>query len=631
MDRNTIIGIALIAVMFIGYSVYTSPSKEDIEAAKRKQDSIVKVEIQKEKEAIETANQLAKTPINAIDTTGLDSTAVDSLKNNALYNKYGSFAGAAEGENKFITLENNLIKAKISTKGGRLYSVQLKGFRTHDSLPLILFNGDSTIFGLVFHEQQNLNLFEIKTNDLYFTSSINDSLFVASAKAESVSLRLNAGIGRFIEYTYSLKPNSNMLDFSIKMEGLDKLIAPNENSLTLKWNMNASSFEKGSDFENNYTGIYYKYKDDEVDYLTETSADANADLRTKTKWIAFKNQFFSSVIIAKDAFQSASVKHTKIENNKDFLKNFDTEINIPFDSKQTETVPMSFYFGPNNYKTLKAYNLDLDQLVPLGWGIFGWINKYLVIPVFNFLSSFISSYGIIILLLTLFIKLLIFPLTFKSYQSTAKMKVLKPQIDEINERISKDKPMERQQATMALYKRVGVSPFGGCLPLLIQMPILFAMFRFFPASIELRQQSFLWADDLSSYDSILNLPFTIPFYGNHVSLFCLLMTISTIFYTKMQNQMNPSNSSMPGMKAMMYMMPLMFLFMFNNYSSGLSYYYLLANIITFGQMYIMRYFVDEEEVLRKLEANKKKPVTKSKFQERLEQAAKKRGYQLPKK
>lgn len=264
-------------------------------------------------------------------------------------------------------------------------------------------------------------------------------------------------------------------------------------------------------------------------------------------------------------------------------------------------------------------------MIPLGWGIFGWINRFCVIPIFNFLDKYIANYGIIILLMTIMIKVVLLPLTYRSYLSTAKMRVLKPQIDEINAKIPKDKPMERQQATMALYKKVGVNPLGGCLPMLLQLPILFAMFRFFPASIELRQKGFLWAHDLSSYDSILDLPFTIPFYGSHVSLFALLMTISTIIYTKLQNDMSTS-TQMPGMKFMMYMMPVMFLFMFNSYSSGLSYYYFLANIFTFLQMWLIKRMVNDEALLQKLQENKKKPVKKSRFQQRLEEMAKQRGY-----
>ena len=295
---------------------------------------------------------------------------------------------------------------------------------------------------------------------------------------------------------------------------------------------------------------------------------------------------------------------------------------MPFDFKQSAKAEFNFFFGPNYFYTFNQYKeLELTKLIPLGWGIFGWINRYAVIPVFKFLEGFIGNYGIIILILTILIKLILFPFTYKSYMSTAKMKVLKPQIDEINNKIPKEKAMERQQATMALYKKAGVNPLGGCLPMLLQMPILFAMFRFFPASIELRQEAFLWADDLSSYDSIFSLPFNIPFYGSHVSLFCLLMSIVNIIYTRMNSEMTQSSNQMPGMKTMMYMMPVMFLFFFNSYASGLSYYYFISTVITIGQTIIIRRFVDEDAILMQIKANQKKPVKKSKFALRLEEMA----------
>jgi len=342
------------------------------------------------------------------------------------------------------------------------------------------------------------------------------------------------------------------------------------------------------------------------------------------KWIAFKDQFFSSVLIAQESMSSAYVESNVIEDETSpFLRINQAEAAVPFNFTEDDEAAMNFFFGPNHFYTLRSYeDLDLHQLLPLGWGIFGWINRYAVIPVFNFLEGFIGSYGIIILLLTILIKLVLFPLTYKSYMSTAKMRVLKPQIDEINERIPKDKAMERQQATMALYRKVGVNPMGGCLPMLLQMPILIALFRFFPASIELRQESFLWATDLSTYDSILDLPFNIPFYGAHVSLFTLLMAATNIIYTRINQEMTQSSAQMPGMKGMMYMMPVMFLFFFNSYAAGLSYYYFISTLITIGQTLLIRQFVDEKAILAKLKANQKKPAKKSKFQARLEQMSK---------
>ncbi len=621
MDKNTVIGIILIVVIFGAFAWLNQPSEKDIEKAKQQRDSVEQII----SDSLKTVALQQSTASNSMPTLSTsDSTnqiVPDSIKELKNIELYGGFSKAVEGNQKFITLENNKLKIKFSTLGGRPYSVQLKEYQTFDSLPLILFDGDSTVFGLNFFSQNK----SISTNNLYFEAISTDSTLNADKKSQHLTMHLNAGDGQYLEFVYELAPNSYKMNFRINTIGFDKVITNNANYMTLNWDILARQQEKGKDFENQYTTVYYKYTDDEVDYLNE-SKDGKEDLRTKIKWIAFKQQFFSAVIVANDAFLSGTVISNKyIGSQKRLLKTFKTELTIPFDRKSSESRDLTFYFGPNHYNTLSKQDIpDLEKLVPLGWGIFGWINRFVVIPIFNFLGGFIASYGLIILLLTLIIKLVLFPLTYKSYLSTAKMKVLKPQIDEIHAKIPKEKTMERQQATMALYKKVGVNPLGGCLPMALQMPILFAMFRFFPASIELRQKSFLWATDLSSYDSIWNFGYNIPFYGDHMSLFCLLMTASTIIYTYQQNKMNPQSSTVPGMKVMMYLMPVMFLFMFNNYASGLSYYYLLANLFTFAQMFLIRRFVDEKAILAKLNENKKKPVTKSKFQERLELMAKQR-------
>lgn len=623
MDRNSIIGLLIIGAILVAYSIFTSPTQEQIEKTNREKDSIAKIEdqLRLEQEKI-NAEAINANPI----LTEMDSTLNDSVKNEQIKQQFGSFADAAIGENAFYTIENELLEIKISSKGGRPYSVRLKEYKTHDSLPLLLFNGDSTILGLDFFAQNRT----ISTNELFFTSDNNLPVKVEGSP-KSLSMKLMVGDNKYIEYLYTLSPNSYLVDFNINFVGMKDIIANNNNYLSLKWDMFAPRQEKGKKFENQYTTIYYKFLEDEVDYLSEMS-DGEEELRTKLKWIAFKQQFFASILVAENGFLNAYIKSDQSSiTSEDFLKHFTADISIPYNGTDNESFPMHFYFGPNHYNTLSEYDLDFEELVPLGWGIFGWVNRFLVIPVFNWLGSFISSYGIIILLLTIIIKLILFPMTYKSYMSTAKMRVLKPQIDEINAKIPKEKTMERQQATMALYKKAGVNPMGGCLPMLLQFPILIALFRFFPASIELRQQSFLWADDLSAYDSIATLPFEIPFYGDHVSLFTLLMTISTLIYTRMQNQMQAGSAQMPGMKFMMYMMPVMFLFWFNSYASGLSYYYFIANMMTFGQMALIRKFVDDDAVLSKLEESKKKPVKKSKFAERLEKMAKERGYQAPKK
>jgi YidC/Oxa1 family membrane protein insertase len=387
--------------------------------------------------------------------------------------------------------------------------------------------------------------------------------------------------------------------------------------------------------EMNYTTIFFKHYQDEVEKFNMRTKKAvmEKDIPTRMRWIAFKQQFFSSVLIAEDYFVNATVRSTKLEEDPKYLKIFESQIGIPFEPSPDQEQKMTFFFGPNHFNTLKGYDMELQDLVGLGGLMSRVINRYAIIPVFSFLSSFINSYGLIILILTILIKMVLFPLTYRSYLSMAKMRALKPEIDAINEKIPKEKSMERQQATMALYKKAGVSPLGGCLPVILQMPILIAMFRFFPTSIELRQQRFLWAHDLSTYDSILDLPFNIPMYGDHISLFTLLMTASTILTMRISNQANMSQSQMPGMKGMMYIMPIMFMFLLNNWSSALTYYYFLANIITFGQNQISKRFVDEDALRKKLQSNQKKSSAKkqSSFQKRLENMAKQRGYNPPKK
>jgi YidC/Oxa1 family membrane protein insertase len=378
-----------------------------------------------------------------------------------------------------------------------------------------------------------------------------------------------------------------------------------------------------------YTGIQYQYSaDKEVDYLSFTSDDEEK-INARLNWVAFKQQFFSAIIIAKDGFEKPTNLVSEKNEKSKYIKDLSAQFELPYLHKTNEQLNFQFYFGPNHYKTLKAYNSGFEELIPLGWGIFGWVNQYIIINIFDFLSKYMSNYGLIILLLTIIIKLALSPFTYKAYLSQAKMKVLKPEIDKITEKHKKKDPMKSQQETMALYRKAGVNPMGGCLPMLFQFPILIAMFRFFPASIELRQKSFLWADDLSSYDSIMSLPWDIPFYGDHVSLFTLLMTVSTIMYTRMNSQ--SMGGQMEQMKWIMYLMPIMFLGFFNNYAAALSYYYFLANIFTFSQQYFMKRFIDEDALLAQLEANKKKPEKpKSKFQKKLENMQRKQEQQMKK-
>jgi YidC/Oxa1 family membrane protein insertase len=437
----------------------------------------------------------------------------------------------------------------------------------------------------------------------------------------------------YIEYGYVIHGNDYRVDFDINFVGMKDIIASNVNEFTINWDAHLRQQEKSLKNERMVTTIYYKPLNDDVDYILERKDDVE-DLNYRMKWISFKQQFFSATLIADDYFESANIETITNEDRDHYLKTLNTEINIEYNPSIDQSVGMSWYFGPNKYRILRNQKLDLERQIPLGWSFFimQWINRFAVIPVFNWLESFHINYGIIILILTILLKTLLFPIAFKMYKSQAKIRVLKPEIDEIAKKFpKKEDSVKKQQATMALYKKAGASPMAGCVPMLLQFPILIAMFRFFPASIELRQQSFLWATDLSSYDSILNLGFEIPFYGDHVSLFTLLMTISTLIYTRMNNQTMASTQQMPGMKTMMYIMPIMFLGFFNSYASALSYYYLLANVITFTQMYLFRRFIDEDKIRAKIEQHKKKPVKKSSFQKRMEDMAKQRGVQPKKK
>ena len=593
MDRNSITGVILIVLIVIGYNALFPPVIEvEAETSENNNTTVI----------IEEANVNEETNTSIVS----DTTELNDLHQRT----YGVFAPSAQGSDEDILIENDVLKLSISPKGGRIVSAILKDYQTSDSLPLNLINRDSSAFNITFFSEGNRI---INTQDLYFKS--------VDKSDRSVAMRMMASNGGYLEYVYQLNDGDYMMDFNVNTVGLEKIIPSNRNDLELKWSINLPSTEKSIENERMYSTVYFKYLNDEVDYLSETKDDEES-LEGKTQWIGLKHQFFSSVLVNNDGFEKpTSVKTTTRESSTDFVKNLEVETQLPYNHNFRESIPLKLYLGPNHYETLSTYNMDLERMIPLGWGIFRWVNKYAVIPIFNWLDDSITNYGIIILIMTFIIKMALAPFTLKAYKSQAKMKVLKPEIDKINEKQKDKDPMKAQQATMALYKKAGVNPLGGCVPMLLQMPILFALFRFFPASIELRQKSFLWATDLSTYDSVLDLPFEIPFYGDHVSLFTLLMTISTLLYTRMNSQM--SGPQMAQIKWMMYLMPIMFLGFFNNYAAGLSYYYFLANMVTFGQQFIMRkYFIDEAAILTQIENNKKRPVKKSKFQKRLEDMAK---------
>ncbi len=654
MDKNTITGLILIFAIFIGFSIYNSNrlNKSYDNAVKSAESYLAKGELEQARteyinalrfkpnqadviaKVNEINSRLGISPeipeVDTVNTARVKKEAPVVIPPPAIADsgQYGLFAGSAKGENDLITLENNKVELKISLKGGKVYSARLKEYRTYDSLPLILFSGDSTVFGFNFFTADNK---AVQTNNLYFKPVSDKKAYFVTSQPDSVILRLMAGEGHYIEYKYILAPDKYIVDFNVTFKSMEKIIASNQNSLTLDWRMYIPQQEKGRQNEENYTTIKYKYFQDDVAGLKmRSSKDEKADITTKLRWVAFEDQFFSSVLIINDYFMNGSVTSTRTTTSPKYLRYFTTELGVPFNPGNSSTISLKMYYGPNHITTLRKEGLELEKLVFLGKNIIGWINRYAIIPIFNWLDNYISNYGIIILILTIIIKAVLFPLTFKSFQSQAKMAVLKPMVEELGKKFpKKEDAMKKQQATMDLYKRAGVNPMGGCLPMLLQMPILFAMFRFFPVSIELRQEHFLWATDLSTYDSILQLPFTIPMYGNHVSLFTLLMTGSTLLTMKLSG--TSPGQDQPGMKLMMYMMPVMFMLILNNFSSGLTYYYFLANMLTYGQNVISKRFIDADKVLATLEENKKKPVKKSNWQKRLEEAAKQRGVKPPKK
>ncbi|MBN2262844.1 MAG: membrane protein insertase YidC, partial [Prolixibacteraceae bacterium] len=599
-----------------------------------KRDSI---ELVQQQLAIE-ANELKSEQEQVVEANLPQQTDVVDVENNQLKNLYGDFSVSAVGEEEFYTIENNLLKVVVSSVGGKIHSVELKNYKRHDSTALLLIEPEKSTHNLSFFAQNR----NIKTDELFF-KPLNGTKHVEVSGPEvpkgregrikfnnenpgessELVLRLDAGNGRYIDYAYSISHNSYVVGYDIRMNGMNELINTNTGYLSFNFNVEVPRQERPSKFgEDRYTSIYYQFFEADIDNLNLNKSDKET-LNTPIKWIGYKQLFFSTVLMAETSFNNAIVESEKYDDKNHFVAGFKSDIGLAFDSKGNNNYDMSFYFGPNHYQTLREHGNDLEKLINLGFPVVREVNRYLIIPVFNFLRRHINNFGIIILILTVMIRLIVFPFTYKSYVSQAKMRALKPEVDEINKKFtSPDKAMEKQQATMALYKKVGVNPMGGCLPMLFQFPVLIAMFYFFPGSIELRQESFLWAKDLSTYDSILNLPFTVPFgYGDHVSLFTLLMTVTTILQTRLQGQ-TQDTSAMPGMKYMMYFMPIFFLFILNSYSSGLSYYYFLANVFTIGQTYLIRQTVDEDKVRAQLMANKKKtPKPKSGFQKRLEDLA----------
>jgi YidC/Oxa1 family membrane protein insertase len=619
MDRNTIIGFILIFVILFGFTYLNRPTPEQQAAQQRYQDSIAWVQQQRLEEEMNAIAAEKKEAI-IIESEQLS----DSAQQAKLYDVYGSFGVSAVGEEELVTLENELIKLQLSSKGGRIYSVHLKEYTTYVGEPLYLFDGnEESAFGITFITANNRI---VNTSDFYFEVIRNSDL--------QTTLRLNAGENKSLDFIYTLHLDDYMVDFDMLANNLETELSPTMRTLDLHWMQKVRQQERGRTFEERYSRLTFKFLADDVEQLRESKDDVR-NIPNKVKWIGYKNQFFSAVLIAPEYFESTKLDSRHIPEGK-FLKEYNTFTSIPFTAMNSENLRFNFYFGPNDYTLLRSYdknqfreqNLELEKLVPLGWSLFRIINKSIIIPVFDWLRSWSTSMGLIIFLLTLIIKTALFPLTYKSFMSSAKMRVLRPQIEEITKKYpGTENAMTRQQKTMEFYRQAGVNPMAGCLPQLLQMPFLISMFFFFPTAIALRQESFLWATDLSAYDNLIQwdayIPFVSDYFGNHISLFCLLFAVVTALNTKFtMEQQGAGSEQMPGMKMMMYLMPVMMFFFLNSFPSGLNYYYLVSTLITVGQMLAFRLFLNEEQLLAKLEANKgkAKPKKKSGFMARLEEA-----------
>lgn len=679
MDKNSILGVVLMAAIIIGFMMINQPSEEEIQrqkalaeqqaAAERQKstsDAVLRLDSINAAEAQTIASTVRElgvrdtvTGITALNvgnarlTLGADgnlggtvnadgkeipvaemvanrwadipkttaAVAVNNLRT-ALADaaKYRGFARYISGDSTTVKLSNKLLNLEISTKGGAIARAVLNDYEGYDSTKIEMMSPqtDAYSFTLTTSNQR------FDTGEFYFTPiQEGDS---------AVMMSLDLGDGARFGIRYTLLPDSYLVKVDVVQSGMQTIIPPSVAEMDFRWNQKMRRNEAGRVFEERNSALYYMFMDGDVKNLSENSSEAK-DVTERLKWIGYKNQFFSSVMMARTNFSAATFDSKVLENDPDFIKELSTQATLEYSSQNENPASFVIYMGPNSYPLMSDIqtrifpeeDMHLTKLIPLGWSLFRWINTLIVIPVFSFLGSFISNYGIIILLLTIFIKIILFPFTYKSYMSQARMRVLAPEIKEINDKYpGNENAMKRQQETMALYSRAGANPMSGCLPMLLQMPILIAMFSFFPSAIELRGQSFLWAKDLSAPDAIwswtTNIPFISSTFGNHISLFCLLMTVVNIIYTRINMQNQPSSSQMPAMKWMMYLMPVMFLVFFNNYAAGLSYYYFLSLLITIIQTYIFRRVVNEEKVRAKMRENAKKPRKKSGFMARLEEA-----------
>ena len=618
MDKNTWIGFALIAAIIVGFSFLNRPSEEELAERKRVQDSIALVQAQELEAKLISEQITAQLEAEKEATTSSEDLAQQ------LAAVYGPFAPATQGQEGTITLENEKVRIGVAYRGGRIAKAELQEYKAYgDSVnPLCLFQGDESTLNFTLVTNTNRIL---ATQNLYFT---NAGQTTDAEGNTTLTMRLNTNIEDcYLDFVYTLPADDYMVGMSIVPHNMQLALAQNMSSMEMQWNQEIPQQEKGRKFEERYAQLQYMFVGGDIDKLSEQKAD-RANESARIKWIAYKDQFFSTVMIAEDAFESTTMESAPLNANSHYIKAYKTNTSLPFDINGKQTTNIRYYFGPNHYNTLKAYDKDvvsaeklhLNELVPLGWKLVSWINKALVIPMFDLFSSWGLHIGLVILLMTLVIKLILLPFVFASNKSTAKMRVLKPQLDEINAKYPPEKMQERQQATMALYQKAGVSPMSGCLPMLLQFPVLMAMFWFLPTAIELRGQSLFWADDLSTYDAIITWNTPIPLFGTHLSLFCLIMTVVNIVYTHITMQQQSGGQEMKMMRWMMYLMPLMFLFFFNDYAAGLSYYYFVSLLMTIIQTMIFRWTTDDKKVLAEMEANSKKKggQKKSGFAARLE-------------
>lgn len=593
MDRNNILGFVFIFAILAGSFWLMKPSQDEIKKEQQLQDSIKRA-----KDGLAPISDSLK----AVKETPKVADSVLLAQ---------PFGAASVGTEQIVTIENELLKVNVSSKGGRVKSVELKGETNFDGSKLVLFDGDDNKFGLEF----NIPGKAVKTNDLFFQAQ-GAGFTVAGQDAKSLTMRLSYAPDKYIDYIYTLAGNNYNVQFDIKTVGIGNLVDVSSKKMLLNWETTLKQKERNAKSEREKSTIFYKEADGSVDHLSESS-DEKEIIEEKVSWIAFKQHFFSTVLTSKEGFNNPELAVTFITQDS-IVKNYRANAELTFNQQNDAQYGFSFFFGPNKYKTLKAEGNGFDKIINMGWGPMGWINKFITVPIFDFLDGFNMNYGIVILILTLFLKLLMFPLTYKSYQSMGKMRVLKPQLDEIKAKVGDDNPMLLQQEQMKLYKQAGVNPLGGCLPLLLQMPFTLAFFFFFPNLFELRGESFLWVKDLSTYDAPITFA---PIFGvDHISFMCILMTLTTLLTTWYNNSTSGAVNNQ--MKYIGYIMPLIFFFVLNSFPAGLNYYYFLSAVLTFLTQVIIRQFVNDDKILASIEANKKKPQGEKKqssFQKKMEE------------